>query len=232
MLTSANSPDSGAGASTRRLLGPTPPPHQQITTDPGHRHAADDQPADPAPPPPPDDAGPPAAQPVGQPDRGARPVVRAEAGLDVLVRDRVGGLLAQREVLRVRDVVRPVLRGHGEQHVVAPELGELARAVGPLLWLGPVERAHVDDEEVVPLLRPQPVDRLLDAGLRGRVEHARPVGDPVGQPERRISDRHPGTGEQEERDNHTQSDETRTAPIVPRSSGLRARRHARCGDTN
>ena len=79
-----------------------------------------------------------------------------------------------------------------------------------------VERAHVDDEEVVALLGAQLVDRLLDAGLRGRVEHARAVGDPVGQPERRIGGRHPGTGEEEERDDDTQSDETgHSAPSCP-----------------
>jgi hypothetical protein len=92
--------------------------------------------------------------------------------------------------------------------VATPELRERADPVGPLLRLRAVERPHVDDEEVVTLLGPQLIDRLLHPCLACRVEHARAVGDPVGQSERRIGRGDTSARQQEQPYNNTESDES------------------------
>ena len=184
-----------------RLGGPGPAPTaQQVRPaaddhDPADdEHARADAPAASAP----AASGTAGAQPVGEGDGGPGPVVRRQPRLQVAADDRVGGGLRQREPVGDRHAVRSVVRGDGQQHALGTQLGEPRGPVGPGLAVGAVERADVDDEQVGALAGgPQAGDRGDDLGPAGGVQHPGAVGDPVGEPRRRIGQRGAGARQQE-----------------------------------
>jgi len=138
------------------------------------------------------------AQTVRECDGGAGPVARRQSRLDVAADDGGGRGLRQGEPVGDRHAARPVVGGDGHQHALGAQLRELRRLVGPGLAVGAVERGDVDDEQVHALaVGPQVVDGGDHLRPGGGVEHTCAVGDAVGEPRRRISQRDGGAREQQ-----------------------------------
>ena len=151
-----------------------------------HRDPADDEPDGqrPGPPVAPRAAGRlTGAQPVGQRDRRAGPVVRGQARADVLGLDGRDDRVGQRELIVERDAVGAVVDRDGQQRVTPPELRRLGGPVRPVLARTPGEALDVDDVEAHVGLAAELVQRRLHPRRVGP-QCSRRVGDVAVDPER------------------------------------------------
>ncbi|CCW15429.1 hypothetical protein EBESD8_60020 [Rhodococcus aetherivorans] len=147
---------------------------------------------------------------LGRRHRGPGPVLAAQLRHDPVRADGVPfGRGDPGQGVRRPQRVLAVLRGHGEQGRVRPEVAGLRSPLGPVVGRQSGERRHVRHPQLHPVLGVERVCCLLDLRRRCRIQYSGGVGDRLGKPEgrlgrRRTGQHQPGQGREQDRHRHRQ----------------------------